>query len=91
MRRFSFVFFGLPNVSIQSIKVRLYQKSTKCITEDNKKLLPKGAKGKAFKYSVEWLDEASNYSYKGNVEIANNGIENTIRPIALCRKKRIVL
>lgn len=58
----------------------------KWIAEENKKVLPKSAIGKAFRYSIERWDEASNYLYNGNLEIDNNMIENAIRPIALGRK-----
>lgn len=58
----------------------------KWIADENKKVLPKSTIGKAFKYSIERWDEASNYLYNGNLEIDNNMIENAIRPIALGRK-----
>ena len=62
----------------------------KLIADENKKVLPKSTIGKAFRYSLERWDEASNYLYNGNLEIDNNLIENAIRPIALGRKKRNV-
>ena len=58
----------------------------KWIAEENKKVLPKSAIGKAFKYSIDRWDKASNYLYNGNLEIDKNLIENAIRPIALGRK-----
>lgn len=58
----------------------------KWIAEENKKVLPKSAIGKAFRYSIVRWDEASNYLYNGNLEIDNNMIENAIRPIAIGRK-----
>jgi len=51
----------------------------------------KSAIGKAFRYSIERWDEASNYLYNGNLEIDNNMIENAIRPIALGRKNYLVV
>lgn len=58
----------------------------KWVVEENKKVLPKSTIGKAFRYSIERWEEASNYLYNGNLEIDNNRIENAIRPVALGRK-----
>ncbi len=50
------------------------------------KVLPKSAIGKAMHYSIERWDKLSNYLYDGELEIDNNLIENTIRPLAIGRK-----
>lgn len=56
------------------------------IADENAKVLPKSAIGKAFRYAIERWDEMSNYLYNGNIQMDNNLIENAIRPIALGRK-----
>ena len=58
----------------------------KWIAEQNPKVLPQSAIGKAFRYTIERWDEMSNYLYNGNLQIDNNLIENAIRPLALGRK-----
>jgi hypothetical protein len=58
----------------------------KWIVEQNSKVLPKSALGKAFSYTIERWDEMSNYLYNGNIQIDNNLIENATRPIAIGRK-----
>lgn len=49
-------------------------------------ILPKSQIGKAFRYSLDRWDELSAYLYDGILEIDNNLVENTIRPVALGRK-----
>lgn len=51
-----------------------------------KLVLPKSQIGKAFTYSQSRWDSLSAYLYEGNLQIDNNLIENTIRPVALGRK-----
>jgi len=50
------------------------------------KTLPKSTIGKAIAYSLERWDGLLAYAYNGALEIDNNLVENTIRPIALGRK-----
>ncbi len=50
------------------------------------KILPKSAIGKAISYSLARWRGLCAYVYNGTLEIDNNLVENTIRPIALGRK-----
>lgn len=56
------------------------------IAENRGKVLPKSPLGKAFEYCVARWDNLLNYLYDGILEIDNNLIENSIRPLALGRK-----
>ncbi|MDA3883291.1 MAG: IS66 family transposase [Bacteroidales bacterium] len=58
----------------------------KYIMENNKKVLPQSPIGKAFEYCMCRWDNLMNYLQDGNLEIDNNLIENSIRPLALGRK-----
>ncbi|MBK9108639.1 MAG: transposase [Saprospiraceae bacterium] len=49
-------------------------------------ILPASAIGKAFGYAIKRWDKLLAYTVHGEVEIDNNLIENTIRPLALGRK-----
>jgi hypothetical protein len=49
-------------------------------------VLPKSKIGQAMQYAINQWDGMTNYFMDGNIEIDNNKIENTIRPIALGRK-----
>lgn len=49
-------------------------------------VLPKSAIGKALAYSLERWDHLSLYITKGKLNIDNNPVENSIRPVALGRK-----
>ena len=49
-------------------------------------VLPKSQIGKALAYSAKRWDALSGYLYDGILEIDNNLVENTIRPLALGRK-----
>lgn len=51
-----------------------------------KLVLPKSQIGKAFAYSQSRWDNLSAYLQNGNLQIDNNLIENSIRPVALGRK-----
>jgi len=51
-----------------------------------KQVLPKSQIGKAIAYSAKRWDALSGYLYDGLLEIDNNLVENTIRPLALGRK-----
>ena len=50
------------------------------------KVLPKSQIGKAINYSIERYDALMAYLNNGNLQIDNNAVENSIRPIALGRK-----
>jgi transposase len=54
------------------------------------KVLPKSQIGKAINYSIERYEALMAYLNNGNLHIDNNAIENSIRPIAIGRKKRFV-
>ncbi len=56
------------------------------IHAEAKKVLPKSQIGKAMAYSARRWDALSEYLYDGSLEIDNNLVENTIRPLALGRK-----
>jgi transposase len=58
----------------------------KYIVENNKKVLPQSLIGKAFTYCISRWDNLMNYLQDGNLEIDNNLVENSIRPLALGRK-----
>ncbi len=49
-------------------------------------ILPDMAIGKAFSYAIKRWDKLSDYVNQGEVEIDNNLVENSIRPLALGRK-----
>ena len=49
-------------------------------------VLPKSAIGKALAYSIERWDKLSRYTQDGMLNIDNNPVENSIRPIAIGRK-----
>lgn len=50
------------------------------------RVLPKSQIGKALAYSAKRWDALSGYLQDGGLEIDNNLVENTIRPLALGRK-----
>ena len=56
------------------------------ITRQLTQVLPKSQIGKALAYSAKRWDALSVYLYDGVLEIDNNLVENTIRPLALGRK-----
>jgi transposase len=49
-------------------------------------VLPESAIGKALAYSIERWDKLSMYVLDGKLNIDNNPVENSIRPVALGRK-----
>lgn len=49
-------------------------------------VLPKSAIGKAIAYSLERWEKLSAYTKDGRLNIDNNSVENSIRPVALGRK-----
>lgn len=50
------------------------------------KVLPKSSIGKAIAYSLSRWEKLSTYAYHGHLNIDNNPVENSIRPVALGRK-----
>jgi hypothetical protein len=50
------------------------------------KVLPKSAIGKALGYSLQHWKELVTYTTDGHLNIDNNPVENSIRPVALGRK-----
>lgn len=56
------------------------------LLEQAASVLPKSLIGKAVSYSLRRIKTLSLYTTDGRLEIDNNLIENTIRPIALGRK-----
>lgn len=58
----------------------------KWISSEYKEVLPKSTIGKALYYSFVRWDSLSAYLYDGTLQIDNNPIENSIRPVALGRK-----
>jgi len=59
---------------------------SKFIADNRNKVLPRSPIGKAFDYCIHRWDNLMNYLKDGNLEIDNNLIENSIRPLALGRK-----
>ena len=49
-------------------------------------ILPSSTIGKAFNYTIKRWDKLLAYTFHGEVEIDNNLVENSIRPLALGRK-----
>ena len=58
----------------------------KWMKEQYIQVLPKSAIGKALAYSIERWDKLSRYTEEGMLNIDNNPVENSIRPIAIGRK-----
>jgi hypothetical protein len=56
------------------------------IVRDYEKVLPKSTIGKAFHYLAARYNKIYEYLHNGRLEIDNNLIENSIRPVALGRK-----
>ena len=48
--------------------------------------IPKSSIGKALGYSIERWEKLSRYTDDGKLNIDNNPVENSIRPVALGRK-----
>ena len=57
------------------------------IVAEYSKVLPKSAIGKAIHYLVARYNKIYLYVEDGRLEIDNNPVENSIRPVALGRKK----
>ena len=58
----------------------------KWMKEQCPQVTPKSAIGKALAYSIERWDRLSLYTGEGKLNIDNNPVENTIRPVAVGRK-----
>jgi transposase len=56
------------------------------ILAEYEKVLPKSSIGKAFHYLAARYHKISEYLHSGRLEIDNNLVENSIRPVALGRK-----
>ena len=58
----------------------------KWMKEQYLEVLPKSTIGKALGYSIERWKELMVYATAGKLNIDNNGVENSIRPVAVGRK-----
>jgi len=81
------------HLSFEEIKVAREEKSIPILTElagwmkkEYMQVTPKSAIGKALGYSIERWEKLSKYSENGMLNIDNNPVENSIRPVALGRK-----
>lgn len=62
----------------------------KWVAQQKQSVLPKSQIAKAMNYSIERYDSLLAFLYNGDLKIDNNSVENSIRPIAIGRKKRVV-
>lgn len=81
------------NLSFDEIKTIRQEKSIPILTALNEwmkqqyvQATPKSAIGKALGYSIERWERLSRYTETGMLNIDNNPVENSIRPVALGRK-----
>ncbi len=81
------------NLSVDEIKTIRQEKSIPILTALNEwmkqqyvQATPKSAIGKALGYSIERWEKLSLYTQNGMLNIDNNPVENSIRPVALGRK-----
>jgi transposase len=70
----------------QKEAVPILEKLGKWIKEQYPTVLPKSPIGKAMAYSIKRWDKLCRYTLNGMLEIDNNPVENSIRPVALGRK-----
>ena len=70
----------------QQKAVPVLQGLGKWMKEQYVQTLPKSTIGKALGYSIERWDELSIYATNGKLNIDNNPVENSIRPVAIGRK-----
>lgn len=70
----------------QAESVPLLQGLLRWFKENIVQVIPKSPIGKAIAYSLQRWDKLSYYASDGEVEIDNNRVENTIRPLAIGRK-----
>ena len=64
----------------------IINKLGKWLHAERQQVLPKSPIGKAIAYTTALWDSLQNYLHDGSLQIDNNLIENSIRPIALGRK-----
>lgn len=81
------------NLSFETIKATRQRESVPILTELGKwmqqqyiQVTPKSPIGKALAYSIERWGKLSLYAANGMLNIDNNPVENSIRPVALGRK-----
>src|SRR4029078_493323 len=70
----------------QQKAVPVLQNFGRWMKEQYVQTLPKSAIGKALGYSIERWGELSIYATNGQLNIDNNPVENSIRPVAIGRK-----
>ena len=70
----------------QKKSVPVLQELEQWLIQENIKILPQSAIGKAFSYTLNLWDRLKRYTEDGRFQIDNNLIENSIRPVALGRK-----
>ena len=70
----------------QAEALPVLQSLGKWMKEEYVKTLPKSAIGKALGYSIERWNELMIYTTDGKLNIDNNPVENSIRPVAIGRK-----
>lgn len=81
---------GLNEAEILELRIResipVLQSLGKWMKEQYLQTLPKSVIGKALGYSIERWKELMVYTTDGKLNIDNNPVENSIRPVALGRK-----
>jgi len=84
---------GQEGLSYAQIKQARQQEAVPVLTalgkwmkEQYMQVLPKSAIGKALAYSIERWDKLCRYTEDGMLNIDNNPVENSIRPVAIGRK-----
>jgi hypothetical protein len=70
----------------QQKAIPILQQMGKWMTEQYVMVLPKSSIGKALGYSIERWKELMLYAGDGKLNIDNNPVENSIRPVAIGRK-----
>ncbi len=80
------LFFDKIKIVRQEQSVPVLEALGKWMKEQYIHVLPKSAIGKALGYSIERWERLSRYTEEGKLNIDNNPVENSIRPIALGRK-----
>lgn len=70
----------------QEKSVALLSELKSWMLENYTGVLPKSAVGQALHYSLARFDKLMGYTSDGKLEIDNNFVENTIRPVAIGRK-----
>jgi len=81
------------NLSLDAIKITRQEQAVPILTTLGKWMkeqyihaIPKSSIGKALAYSIERWEKLSRYTENGMLNIDNNPVENSIRPVALGRK-----